>query len=262
MMMAPLAFWHSTLEPTSNASAGAPAPAEWPLDYFSPPFRVGLWEGFLISVATAAVTLALDLASVSSLRPLLRSPKGGQLYATAVFANLFNNFGLGPITYAVATRFLCAQRPLAPFACALATLGVLVVQSLGYYAAHWAMHRRSFYWAHKFHHKFAEHVVPMSANAVSPTEYAVAYMLPIVAGIGLFAPDATALALAAGWISLTNLLIHTPPLERLASAYLPWWLVGTHDHMNHHRKLNANFAAPTLNVDALVAAARTKLKGA
>lgn len=248
-----LAYWQSTLTPphaTAHYASTANANA-----FFSEPFRVGWWEGFLMTLATTALTILLELSSMGTLRKLLRSPEGSTLYAKALFANVFNNFALGPVTYATATRFLCSQQRLAPLACARATVGLLLVQSVGYYAAHWAMHRRSFYWAHKFHHKFAEHVIPMAANAVSPAEYAVAYMLPIVAGIGCFAPDANALAYAVALISGANILIHTPPLERMAEKYLPWWLVGTDAHLTHHRKLNTNFAAPTLNVDALLAAA-------
>jgi len=261
MMMVALAYWHSTLEPSSNASS-EPGGDGWPLEHLSEPTRLGLWDGVLMAMATTVVCLVLELASIGSLRALLRTPKGRSLYAVAHLACLFNNFVLGPIAYAIATLYLCVHTPLEPLACACATAGVLFVQSVGYYAAHWAMHRRSFYWAHKFHHKFAEHVVPIAANAVSPTEYAVAYMLPILGGIGFFSPDARALLISVAVISSTNLLLHTPPLERLAARHLPWWLVGTHDHLNHHRKLNTNFAAPTLNLDAIFAAAREKLKRA
>ena len=38
------------------------------------------------------------------------------------------------------------------------------------------------YWAHRFHHKFNVVVVPVTANAVSLAEYAIAYMAPFVAG--------------------------------------------------------------------------------
>ena len=53
-------------------------------------------------------------------------------------------------------------------------------------------------------------------------------------------------------VSLTNLLIHTPGLERV-SAHVPWWAVSTADHIEHHRKLTKFYGAPTLSVDRLLA---------
>ena len=54
--------------------------------------------------------------------------------------------------------------------------------------------------------------------------------------------------------SFTNLLIHTPWLEEASAKYLPPWLVSTAGHIEHHRKLSMNYAAPTLNVDHWVRA--------
>ena len=53
-------------------------------------------------------------------------------------------------------------------------------------------------------------------------------------------------------VSSTNILIHTPGLERV-SALLPWWAVSTADHIEHHRKLTKFYGAPTLSVDRLLA---------
>ena len=47
------------------------------------------------------------------------------------------------------------------------------------------MHTRAMYWAHRFHHRFNSHVSPTTANAVSIAEYAVAYMLPFIAGCAM-----------------------------------------------------------------------------
>ena len=84
---------------------------------------------------------------------------------------------------------------------------------MGYHYAHSQMHRPQMYWAHKFHHAFAKHVTPSSANAVSVVEYAYAYMLPFVVGCAVCAPDERALLTAVAVISVNNLLIHTPALE-------------------------------------------------
>ena len=55
---------------------------------------------------------------------------------------------------------------------------VLWGHSIGYYCGHRWMHTRRMYWAHRFHHRFNVVVVPVTANAVSVAEYALAYMAP------------------------------------------------------------------------------------
>eukprot|EP00966_Prymnesium_polylepis_P051693 1196877-Prymnesium_polylepis.1 len=127
------------------------------------------------------------------------------------------------------------------------------------------MHTKPLYWAHRFHHRFNSHVVPMAANAVTFTEYGIAYMLPFIAGCTVFRPDGRALFAAVALISLNNILIHTPGLEALSRRVLPWWAVSTSDHIDHHRRLTTNYAAPTVSIDKLLAAAlgsAPKTKGA
>lgn len=94
---------------------------------------------------------------------------------------------------------------------------------------------------------------PVAANCVSLAEYAAAYMLPIVSGIALAGPDRLALVRAVKVISCLNLLIHTPSLARWSEEWLPWFLVGTHDHLEHHKRLTTLYAAPTFCVDRIVA---------
>ena len=71
----------------------------------------------------------------------------------------------------------------------------------------------NYFLTHRFHHAFAKHVTPSSANAVSVVEYVYAYMLPFVVGCALCAPDERALLVAVAVVSVNNLLIHTPRLE-------------------------------------------------
>jgi len=139
-------------------------------------------------------------------------------------------------------------------------LGVLLIQSIGYYLAHMWMHRRENYWMHKFHHQYNKDVIPMTANAVHVCEYMVAYMGPIAAGALIAQPTFLGLLIAGYWISFTNLLIHTPQLHDLSDT-LPEWLVTTVCHNEHHRILNGHYAAPTLNIDWFVAKIRGKTYG-
>lgn len=115
------------------------------------------------------------------------------------------------------------------------------------------MHTRRMYWAHRFHHRFNSVVVPVTANAVSLAEYAIAYMLPFIAGSAILRPDRPSMFVAVGIISLNNLLIHTPGLCDLSAKYVPWLGVSTADHLEHHKRLTSYYAAPTISIDRLLA---------
>jgi sterol desaturase/sphingolipid hydroxylase (fatty acid hydroxylase superfamily) len=222
----------------------------------------GYAYGLKMGLATVGLTVVLELTCLDKVAGVLSDKKGGRrLYGLALLANVVNNLGMGPPLYAFAAKHLCVQKPLAPFACAFATLGVLVVQAFGFYYAHWAMHRPSFFWAHRFHHRFNTFITPSAANAVTPVEYMIAYMLPIIVGIFLFSPDATALAIAVWIVSFNNLLEHTEWLSPYAEKYLPACFVGTHEHTEHHRKLTTNYAAPTFNIDWFFAKAAQLTQG-
>merc|ERR1719181_1889183 len=85
------------------------------------------------------------------------------------------------------------------------TGGILLGHAIGYYCAHRWMHTRRMYWAHRFHHKFNTVVVPVTANAVSLAEYAIAYMLPFIAGAWMLRPDRCSMFISVGIISINNL---------------------------------------------------------
>ena len=161
--------------------------------------------------------------------------------------NLVNNGIIGPVLYElVTTRWM--SPPLSMLGRVLMTGAILLGHGLGYYAAHRWMHTRRMYWAHKFHHKFNLIVVPVTANAVSLAEYAIAYMAPFVVGSALLRPDRASLFVAVGYISLNNLLIHTPRLCELSKHLVPWWGVSTADHLEHHARLTTHYAAPTISI--------------
>jgi sterol desaturase/sphingolipid hydroxylase (fatty acid hydroxylase superfamily) len=92
----------------------------------------------------------------------------------------------------------------------------------------------------------------MAANAVSPVEYVFAYLLPFTAAMPFMQPDTLSLRLSVATVSFTNLLIHTPNLSELSDRVLPEWFVSTNDHLEHHRKLNTKYAAPTFNIDYIL----------
>ena len=176
---------------------------------------------------TVAFTACLELLSIGSVQRVLRQGGGRSLYLTAIFYNCFNNLILGPTIWLVAVGLLCRPPLPTAFDRAVSTAGLLVVHSLGYYAAHAAMHRPELYRFHKLHHRFHCHVTPFAANCVTVVEYLIAYMLPFVVGIFFFRPDRLALLRAVTIISVNNILIHTPALHDVSEKYLPWVFVST-----------------------------------
>lgn len=211
------------------------------------PVDEGYAIGMRMALKTTILIAVLELLSISTVLGMLR--KQPSLYLSAWLTSLRNNLVFGPVTAFVAFRILCTDEELDEAARWRRAISVVLIHSVCYYTAHRAMHTKALYWAHKYHHKFNEFVPPSSANAVSIAEYGIAYMLPFIIGAGIVRPDVKSMYTAVGIVSLTNLLIHTPPLEAVAAAVLPGFVVGTHGHIEHHQKLTTNYAAPTVNID-------------
>merc|ERR1719305_2285002 len=202
--------------------------------------------------ATLMLTVLLELLSADAVVKICQKKSGTKLYLQGVLCNFVNNAFLGPPLYELVSNRWMSEPFTAPGRVAM-VLAILVGHSIGYYCAHRWMHTRRMYWAHRFHHRFNVYVVPVTANAVSLAEYAIAYMAPFVAGASLLQPDRLSMLLAVGWVSLTNLLIHTPWLMDASAALLPSLFVSTADHLEHHKRLTAHYAAPTFSVDRILA---------
>mmetsp|Transcript_11973 Transcript_11973/g.38063 ORF Transcript_11973/g.38063 Transcript_11973/m.38063 type:complete len:296 (+) Transcript_11973:92-979(+) len=209
-------------------------------------------DGWLMTWATLILTALLELMSMDEVRKVCKREGGRTLYAQGVLCNIVNNAVLGPPLYELVSNRWMSQ----PFTAAgrvAMVFAVIVGHSIGYYCAHRWMHTRAMYWAHRFHHRFNCIVVPVTANAVSLAEYALAYMLPFVVGAQLLRPDRMSMFLAVGVVSLNNLLIHTPKLADASARLVPWLFVSTADHLEHHRRLTSHYAAPTISIDRLLA---------
>jgi sterol desaturase/sphingolipid hydroxylase (fatty acid hydroxylase superfamily) len=77
-------------------------------------------------------------------------------------------------------------------------------------------------------------------------------MVPFTIAMPFVRPDAVSIQLSVGIVSVSNLLIHTPKVAEISEKFMPEWLVSTDDHLEHHRKLNCKYAAPTFNIDYFV----------
>mmetsp|Transcript_28205 Transcript_28205/g.87278 ORF Transcript_28205/g.87278 Transcript_28205/m.87278 type:complete len:255 (-) Transcript_28205:74-838(-) len=213
-------------------------------------------EGLWVGKTFCAECLVLELLSFRHVIALWTQQRdGARLWLRGLAHVLLNMFVFTPLIFAYSVRWVSDDELSAP-ARFVQVLVAMLVHSVGYYSVHRAMHTPALYWCHKFHHRFNRIITPLAANAVTPVEYSLAYAIPFTAYARLlsavgYPADRFTIHAAIWIIGFTNLLIHTPDLEPL-SKKLPAWLVGTHDHFEHHRKLAKNYAAPTFNLDTAV----------
>lgn len=232
-----------------NESASAVAVA-------APFLREDLVDGLSQGLLYLAACAVLEALSITHVRALFKHKQGPALYGQGFMYLLFNMLVLTPLVFATNGRYL-SPVPHALSTRAFHVLSAFAIHSVGYYAAHRAMHTPALYWCHRFHHRFNQHITPLAANAVTPAEYLLAYAVPFTVWEKLFdacglSPDRACVRFVVCATGLINLLLHTPWLEDLAERYVPSWFVSTHDHFSHHRKLAMNYAAPTFNIDVLV----------
>jgi sterol desaturase/sphingolipid hydroxylase (fatty acid hydroxylase superfamily) len=207
-----------------------------------------------IILLTVAVTVVLEVISLDTVKGVLKQPDGKSLYLKALLANLVNHVLIGIPVYIIAASVFCTKDTLTPFQQFLAVMNIFLLHSIMYYSIHRAFHEYPHLYRrfHRFHHRFNTHVPPISANAVTPLEYLVAYVTPFAVALIVKRCDAWSLSFSITIISICNLLVHTPKLEAWSQKWMPAWLVSTNDHLNHHRKLNTKYASPTFNIDYFV----------
>lgn len=215
-------------------------------------FYLGLHDGFQMALITIITSLLLDLTSILYIIELFKKPYGISLYLNSLILNFVNNFLLGSLSYGIVTYYVITQKTADLNMMIFEIFSILFIQSIGYYLMHMIMHTKNFYWMHRFHHKYSSIVIPMSANAVTIYEYMFAYMLPIILGIIIVRPCLESLYYAVKIISIFNLLIHTPWLNEISKYLVPDIFVSTNKHIEHHQKLNKNYAAPTINIDKII----------
>lgn len=169
-----------------------------------------------------------------------------QAYSYTAFNLLF----LSPIYYDILDRYLVTHKYVG-FSL-IKYIYLLIIQSIGYYLAHYMMHNvRSLKKIHKFHHKFSNVLIPSLGISVTPYEYTFAYVLPFVIGGYIVDPSLFTLNSAIGTISLLNIFIHCNELSNL--KYYRYF-VSPNDHFNHHKNIpNKNtYAAPLINIDNIL----------
>tara|TARA_B100001093_G_C26772595_1_gene990880 strand:- start:895 stop:1548 length:654 start_codon:yes stop_codon:yes gene_type:complete len=206
-----------------------------------------LFQIYKLSFGTLALTCILECISWRKVKELNSNTYGKENYKKALYLNLKNKLIISPPIYFVATMFFSKPNGLGNEI--LQVLGILIIQSIGYFSVHKWMHNPQIYWIHEFHHRFSRIVTPVVANAVSYNEYIYAYICPIFIGVAGISPSQRAANVSIAIISIGNLLIHFENVEELSIRYVPDYFVSTFLHLEHHRKHNRNFAAPIINVD-------------
>lgn len=211
----------------------------------------GAQSGLVLATCTVILTLILELASLPTVRGVLKQRDGRSLYMKSIAINFVNHYIFGvPVYMAASLLFLRQDEPHIIFDFAVRTTGVLIVHGFCYYSVHKAFHSSpSLYKHHRFHHRYNTHVPPVSANAVSAVEYLTAYVIPFAVGALVMHPTNDEMSAAVGIVSVANLLIHTPRLEQLSERLVWGPFVSTHDHIEHHKRLTTNYAAPVVKWD-------------
>lgn len=206
--------------------------------------------GLEIAIVTVAATAVLELFSWETAKAAYAKDK--KLYLQGVAVNFVNHFVYGIPIYMISALFFIRKYDEAHNygLVAAQVVAALLIHSIFYYHVHKTFHScPGYYRYHKFHHRFNTHVTPISANAVGFVEYIFAYIIPFSVAGAVVRPYADGTRISIYLVSTANIFIHTPVIEAWSERNIPSFWVGVHDHMEHHRKLNIHYAAPTVNLD-------------
>lgn len=198
-----------------------------------------LLRGLALGAGTFASGLALDR----------RQPTPTD--AEAQVAAAWNLLVLGPVVYAWVRSWARGVRHKSAARQLWDAAAIVLVHSGLYALVHRGMHRVTCLRpVHAFHHRYATDVTPTVGNAVSPFEFALAYLLPFVAATAWVRATEASLFGAACVVSGFNLVVHAPSVAASHSNAWPAWLVDPQEHLEHHRaRGGAPYAAPTLAVE-------------
>lgn len=204
--------------------------------------------GLRLGVSTAIASAVLDQEQDEF--------PSGHLYAEAWTTILFNLLIVGPFMYERVRGFTSVNSK-SIFKKIVETFSLISIHSLIYGGIHRCMHKiRSMRPIHKFHHRFNgnkqnkcesnEPVVPSIANAVSVSEFILAYMMPFAVGLFITKADENSFIASIGIISMFNLCVHS---SHLKNKNWSKFLVSPKDHLDHHKYRSSKYFAPILNLN-------------
>lgn len=194
--------------------------------------------GLRVGVGTALAGTLLDQEQD-------RFPDGRKM-AEAWTMTLVNLLLIGPFVYA---RVVVSHRKhwIRNLLDAFALTGV---HSACYAIVHRCMHRiAALRPIHRAHHRYVDDVIPSVGNAVSVSEFLVAYMAPFAVGSLMVRPSEHALLMSAVVVSALNLIVHAPHLhERIPSTS---FTVHPQEHLDHHAYRTPSYSAPSISWEKL-----------
>ena len=240
------------------------------------------YDGYILAIQTFILTIILDICSYQTIYDLCCKQKSGtRLYVSAIVLNIINHFCIGGPIYGIASKFLCSsnnnhnidnEKIFDNISVTtidnvgnilqhiLSVVAVMLLHAIQYYAIHKYFHEspKLYRIVHQYHHQFKLYVPPMAANAVTPTEYLIAYAIPFATACIILpnvAKTTIVLKHAIMYISITNLFVHTPLLQNISTKYVipnNFLFVSTDDHLTHHSKVTTKYASPTFNIDNII----------
>ena len=173
----------------------------------------GFWIGLSLWITSILADITVSKRSLSS---IVKSNR--LLYIKGQAANTLNLLGIGPVLYGgIRSLVLRGTEALYLSDIEVSKLAlILASQNLGYFISHRAFHMTpKLYRFHKFHHRFDRVLIPSLGNAVSPTEFIVAYMLPFAAGALATLPNEITFAVAIYIVGLLNMTIHCQEMNAI-----------------------------------------------
>ena len=205
-----------------------------------------LFDVYKLSIYTFLVSLILDLTiCLPTTKKYMKN--NTQLYIDNLHANLKNLFILSPFYYFLAYNILL-DNSIQKFSI-LNTCVLLFIQNIFYHYAHQYMHIiPNIRWIHDFHHKYIE-TTPTIGNAVTMSEFQIAYILPFLIGSFIVNPSPLDLQTAIFIISTLNMFIHSQELKEI--KYFDY-LVSPKKHIGHHETRSGTYSAPLLDLDKLI----------
>lgn len=206
---------------------------------------ISFCKGFLLSGTVYTISVALDhFVSNHELEKMMS--KNCKLIQDGYIKIQTNLLLVSPIIYSGVDTFLLNHTLSFSWE---HFVSLLFIQNIGYFMMHREMHRNNnLKWMHHFHHRFIE-TIPSTGNALSSSEFVLAYVTPIVTGAFLLRPTEITFASAIGTISLLNLAIHTPQLNH--KLWVPG-LISPTKHIIHHKECEKHYAAPFLDIDLFI----------
>ena len=160
---------------------------------------------------------------------------------------IFNLLFIGPCIFSMVSPLTVSSK--GRFKTIFDTFGLVTLHSMMYSFMHRVMHKIvAVRPIHKKHHTYIDDVRPSNANAVSSSEFLLAYMLPFVTGCYVLRPSLCSLSCASMVVSIFNLLVHSKFVE----FNLPWFFVTSEEHLQHHKSKSAMYSAPTFSWEKIL----------